>query len=215
MRRARLEARRPRGGAGIGKQWKQRVRWTAVTLAAAAACAAVPAPASADTVFTPFMGRSFASRQDAVKVTTIGASMASTIGGGFGFELDFGRTSEAVGSAAFADNTRVTMLMGNAVVGFPFGRFRPYVVGGLGWLRKEVLSEGAAVRSGGLGLDAGGGLLGFLGGSLGVRLDLRYVRSVTASDLDTLRLPDGFGLADFLIEDLSFWRASAGLAIRF
>ena len=215
MRRARLETRRPRGGAGIGNQWKQRVRWTAVTLAAAAACAAVPAPASADTVFTPFMGRSFASRQDAVKVTTIGASMASTIGGGFGFELDFGRTSEAVGSAAFADNTRVTMLMGNAVVGFPFGRFRPYVVGGLGWLRKEVLSEGAAVRSGGLGLDAGGGLLGFLSGSLGVRLDLRYVRSVTASDLDTLRLPDGFGLADFLIEDLSFWRASAGLAIRF
>lgn len=187
----------------------------AVTTAAAAACAAVPAPADADTVFTPYVGQSFATRQDAEKVTTIGASMASTIGGGFGFEVDFGRTSEAIGSAAFADNTRVTMLMGNAVVGFPFGRFRPYVVGGVGWLRRDVLRDGAAARSGGLGLDAGGGLLGFLSGSLGVRLDLRYVRSVTESDLDTLRLPDGFGLGDFLIEDISFWRASAGLAIRF
>ena len=208
----RLRARGPRGGAGAGKR---RTRRTAAALTVAAACAAVPAPARADTVFTPFLGRSFASRSDEVKVTTIGASMASTVGGGFGFEADFGRTSATVGSAAFADNTRVTMLMGNAVLGFPFGRFRPYVVGGFGWLRKEVLSDGAAVRSGGLGLDAGGGLLGFLSGNFGVRLDLRYVRSVTESDLDTLRLPDGFGLADFLLEDVSFWRASAGLAIRF
>jgi hypothetical protein len=180
-----------------------------------AACAAVPAAAGADTVFTPFMGQSFATREDAVKVTTIGASMASTVGGGFGFELDFGRTSEAVGSDAFADNSRVTMLMGNALLGFPFGRFRPYVVGGLGWLRSEVLSEGATARSGGFGLDAGGGLLGFLSGSIGIRLDLRYVRSLTMSDLEVVRVPAVVSVSDFLIEDVSFWRASAGLAIRF
>ena len=186
-----------------------------IAMAVAAGCAAVPAPARADTVFTPFIGQSFATRDDSVKVTTIGASMASTMGGGFGFELDFGRTSEAVGSAAFVDNSRVTMLMGNAVIGFPFGRFRPYLVGGLGWLRKEILSDGAAARTGGLGLDAGVGLLGFLGGSFGVRVDLRYVRGVTANDLDTFRLPDSLGIADFLVEDISFWRASTGLAIRF
>ena len=166
-------------------------------------------------MFTPFIGQSFATRDEPVKVTTIGASMASTMGGGFGFELDFGRTSEAVGSAAFVDNSRVTMLMGNAVIGFPFGRFRPYLVGGLGWLRKEILSDGAAARTGGLGLDAGVGLLGFVGGSFGVRVDLRYVRGVTANDLETFRLPDSLGIADFLIEDISFWRASTGLAIRF
>ena len=120
-----------------------------------------------------------------------------------------------MGSAAFADNSRVTMLMGNAVLGFPFGRFRPYLVGGLGWLRKEVLSDGVTARNGGLGLDVGGGILGFLGGSVGIRVDLRYVRGVTADDLDTIRLPDSLGLADFLIEDISFWRASTGLAIRF
>ena len=195
----------------VAGQWRRRAAITAI----AAACAAVPDAARADTVFAPFIGQSFATREDAVKVTTIGASMASTISGGFGFELDFGRTSEAVGSDAFVDNSRVTMLMGNALLGFPFGRFRPYVVGGLGWLRQEILSEGASARSGGLGLDAGGGFLGFLGGSVGVRLDLRYVRSVTMSDLDTIRLPEGLGLSDFLIEDVSFWRASAGLAIRF
>ena len=184
-----------------------------VALAMAAVCAA--APARADTVFTPFIGQSFATRDDAVKVTTIGASMASTLGGGFGFELDFGRTSEAQGSAAFADNSRVTMLMGNAVLGFPFGRFRPYLVGGLGWLRKEALSDGAAAHSGGAGLDLGGGILGFLSGNVGIRVDLRYVRSVTEQDLETIRAPDSLGLADFLIEDISFWRASTGLAIRF
>ena len=190
-------------------------RCVAIVVTAAAAWCAVPEPARADTVFTPFIGQSFATRDDAVKVTTIGASMASTVGGGFGFELDFGRTSEAVGSAAFADNSRVTMLMGNALLGFPMGRFRPYAVGGLGWLRKELLSDGATARSGGLGLDAGGGLLGFLSESVGIRFDLRYVRSVTMSDLETLRVPEVLGFSDFLIEDLSFWRASAGLAIRF
>ena len=186
-----------------------------MAMTVAATCAVVPEPARADTVFTPFIGQSFATREDAVKVTTIGASMTSTVGGGFGFELDFGRTSEAVGSDAFADNSRVTMLMGNAVIGFPFGRFRPYVVGGLGWLRKEILSDGATARSGGLGIDAGGGFLGFLSGSVGIRFDLRYVRSVTMSDFDTIRLPAVLDVSDFLIEDLSFWRASAGLAIRF
>ena len=183
-------------------------------MAVAAAGMAAPASARADTVFTPFMGRSFG-KSDRVKVTTIGASLASMIRGGFGFELDFGRTSEAVGSAAFAENSRVTMLMGNMIVGFPYGRFRPYVVGGLGWLRTEVLSAGVAARNGGLGLDAGVGFLGFLSGNVGVRVDLRYVRSVTKDDLETLRLPESFGLADFLTEDLSFWRASAGLALRF
>ena len=183
---------------------------------AAAACAAVPEAAGADTVFAPFMGQSFATRDDAAKVTTIGTSMASTVSGGFGFELDFGRTSEALGSDAFADNSRVTTLMGNALLGFPFGRFRPYVVGGLGWLRSEILSEGVVTaRSGGLGLDAGAGFLGFLSGSVGIRLDLRYVRSLTMSDLETVGLPSGLGVSDFLIEDLSFWRASAGLALRF
>ncbi|MYH27493.1 MAG: outer membrane beta-barrel protein [Acidobacteria bacterium] len=186
-----------------------------IAMAMAAVCAADPAPARADTVFTPFIGQSFATRDDAVKVTTIGASMASTMGGGLGFELDFGRTSEAQGSAAFADNSRVTMLMGNAVLGFPFGRFRPYLVGGLGWLRKEVLGNGATARTGGLGLDLGGGILGFLSGSVGIRVDLRYVRSVTEEDLDTIRAPDSLGFADFLTEDISFWRASTGLAIRF
>ena len=66
-----------------------------------------------------------------------------------------------------------------------------------------------------LGLDAGIGVLGFVSRNIGVRVDLRYVRSVTEGDLDKLRLPDGLGLGDFLIEDLTFWRMSTGLAIRF
>ena len=211
-----LESRQSTGGAGRQARpgWRLLRRATAGA-AVVALGAAAPAPASADTVFTPFIGQSFASQSDAVKTMTIGASMASTIGGGFGFEADFGRTSQTSGGELFADNTRLTMLMGNAMLGFPFGRFRPYAVGGVGWLRKEAVSDGVTARTSGLGLDGGVGLMGFFGGSLGVRVDLRHVRSVTAEDLETLRLPAGFGLADFLLEDLSFWRASVGLAIRF
>lgn len=190
------------------------MRCLAIALAVAAVWAAAPAPASADTVFTPFLGRSFG-EADQVKVATIGASLASTIRGTLGFELDFGRTSEAVGSTTFAENSRVTMLMGNMFISFPLGRFRPYAVGGLGWLRTEVLTAGVSARNGGLGLDGGAGFLGFLSGNVGLRVDLRYVRSVTQGDLESLRLPGNLGLTDFLLDDVSFWRASAGLALRF
>ena len=78
-----------------------------------------------------------------------------------------------------------------------------------------LLSPQVGEEWGGLGLDMGAGFLGFLSDSVGFRLDLRYVRSLTQDDIDRLRLPRRLGLAEFFIEDLSFWRTSVGLALRF
>ena len=172
-----------------------------------------PAVVRAENIVIPFLGRSFG-ESDLVKVTTLGASLAS-MSGGIGFEVDFARTSLAMGSTAFVDNSRVTMIAGNALVGLPFGRFRPYAVGGVGWLRTQLQNRDETVQSSGLGIAGGAGFIGFFGDRVGVRIDLRYVRSVTDSELEgTLRLPTGLGLTDFLLEELSFWRASAGIAFR-
>lgn len=197
---------------------RTRGRWAigsaAIATTVVGALLLCPGVARADTVVIPFVGRSFGS-SDLVKVTTLGVSVASMTAG-IGFEVDFAQTSRAMGSTAFVDNGRVTMLAGNALVGLPFGRFRPYVVGGMGWLRTQVRSRDETVQNGGLGIGGGAGFMGFFSDRLGVRIDLRYVRSLTESDLQAaLRLPDSPPVTDFLLEELSFWRASAGVAIRF
>ena len=172
------------------------------------------APATADTVFVPFAGRS-SGQADPVRVATIGASLMSLGVGSLGFEVDYGRTSESPGGATFAPSSRVTTIMGNLLIGVPFGRFRPYVTGGFGWIQTAIQQGGASAKSGGLGIDGGFGLLGFVSGNVGVRVDLRHVRGVTASDLDTLRLPDSARLDQFVSGQVGFWRTSVGLGLRF
>jgi hypothetical protein len=48
-------------------------------------------------------------------------------------------------------------------------------------------------------------LIGFVGEHIGARVDLRYVRTVTVSDT----------LFKFNFAQLNFWRASAGVALKF
>ena len=65
-----------------------------------------------------------------------------------GFEMDFGYTPEFFESdnndIDFIDDSNVTTLMANLVIGAPIGgsgaQVRPYVVGGLGLLRTSVTS---------------------------------------------------------------------------
>ena len=161
--------------------------------------------AVADGIITPFAGVSFGGDQTE-QVTTWGLSLAAMAGGVFGFELDFGRTGHATTDSVFTADSRVTTLTGNVIVGVPLGAIRPYVVGGLGWVRTEL--DGAtpmAVQDDGLGVDVGGGLMGFFGDHVGVRVDLRYFRAVSA----------GSSFLDFDFERLDFIRFTGGLALRF
>lgn len=178
-----------------------RVRWAAVLLLVGLA----PAPAVADTVFTPFLGTSFADDRTK-RVATTGASLAS-LGGLFGFEVDFSRTSGPLAVHGFGGEGLVTQLSGNMVAGLSFRAVRPYVLGGAGWMRMDVGATQAdpGERREGLVVVAGGGLLGFLTDHVGARFDMRYLRQ--ASVATTFRTLD--------LAPTGFWRATVGLALRF
>jgi hypothetical protein len=107
----------------------------------------------------------------------------------------------------------VTTLMGNIVVAAPRHlteyTLRPYLVGGLGLMRVDVLDDFDVlpIADSFLAYDIGGGAIGFVTNRVGVCWDVRRFRNVVRSgqtrgvSVDT--------------ERLSYWRASMALAIRY
>ena len=75
------------------------------------------------------------------------------------------------------------------------------------WVRTETWFKEveAGKKIDGLAVAVGGGLIGFIGEHIGAHVDLRYVRMMTVSDT----------LFKFNFTQLNFWRASAGVALRF
>jgi hypothetical protein len=108
-------------------------------------------------------------------------------------------------------SSSVTMLTGNVVLTMPRRmtqyRLRPYFVGGGGVVRANIVNEvdTLSIQTSLRVLDFGGGATGFLTDRVGVNWDVRYFRSVGGKE--------GTGLA-FGKEQLSFWRATMGVAIR-
>lgn len=191
-----------RGQRGRGTRAAGRVA-AAVVVGTVFVC---PARAFADTVFTPFVGRSYG-ESDTVRPTTLGASISSMAGGLIGFETDFARIADVpVDGSVFAGNTRVTTVLGSVVLSLPGGRVRPYFVAGGGWLRLEA---GEAATDG-IAIGAGGGLMGFISEHVGVRVDARYVLGSTLDDDFDFR-----EITKLEFDDLRFWRTSVGLALRF
>ncbi len=158
----------------------------------------------ADSVFTSFVGTSYGEK-DTDKVTTLGASLAAMAGGVFGFEIDFSRTAKAPSNSVFVENSRATTAMGNLVIGIPVKGVRPYVVGGMGWMKTEVSTASLLKKTDGLAVAVGGGVMGFFSDHVGARFDLRYTRAATI----------GESIRDVVFEAPAFWRASWGLALRF
>ena len=184
--------------AGLGGRWSIPMLVLVVALLA-------PATVQADGIFTAFGGASFGGDQSE-RVTTWGLSVAGMAGGVFGFELDFGQTAKAETDAVFVIDGRTTTLTGNLIVGVPLGPVRPYAVGGLGWVRTDVgAADGSTGRDDGLAVDFGGGLMGFLGDRVGVRIDLRYFRAISAGD----------DFLDFEFKNLNFVRFTGGLILHF
>jgi len=168
-----------------------------------------PVGLAADSIFTPFIGSAY-SEHDAEghpteKVTTLGASLAAMAGGVFGFEIDFARTAKAPINTVFVENSRTTTAMGNLIIGIPVKGVRPYVVGGMGWMKTEVSTVALSKKTDGLGVAVGGGVMGFFSDHAGARFDLRYTRAVSI----------GESIRDVVFEAPAFWRASLGLALRF
>ena len=185
--------------------------------------AAVPAKASADWLFTPFIGMNFGGGfnddfgdfvDEFENRGTYGASLAWVGGGALGFELDFGFSpnffENTTGDADFDyGENNVTTLMANLVLGAPGGSIRPYASGGAGIIRSRI--DGADdffdVSSSDWGFNLGAGLTGFFTDNVGVRGDVRYFRSLADDEPD-----DDL---DVSLGSFKFWRGTVGLTFRF
>lgn len=164
--------------------------------------------ASAETVLTPFAGVAFGGATDSSQ-GTYGGSLAF-FGRVTGFEAEFGITPNFFGDAPpgqFFTKNDVVTVMGSLLVVIPRGPVRAYgaVGGGLLKTRLEDGDQLFDVNSSDFGINVGGGLIAYLGQTVGLRADLRYFRSLT--DVDTGGGPH-LGTVDF-------WRAVGGISLRF
>lgn len=190
---------------------------------------ATPARASADWLFTPFVGGVFGGKanfgdfnnfdDEFERRVTFGGSLGWMGNGIIGAEVDFGYTpnffqnTQGSGDFAFGDSN-VTTLMGNLILGAPIGGqtgpgIRPYASGGLGLIRTQVdgFEFFDSLDTNDLGFNVGAGIHGFFSDNVGIRGDVRYFRSLQDNEPD-----DEFDLA---VSEFSFWRATVGVTFRF
>lgn len=193
------------------------------------ALTAAPAKVAADWLFTPYVGMNWSPQvrfTDALgdldtefeRRANFGASLAWMGAGAAGFELDFGYTPnffeyERGEDVRFGDSN-VATAMANLVLGAPIGGqrgvgLRPYVAGGVGIIRSQIRDPGDLfdVSSSDLGFNVGGGVTAFMGDTFGLRGDVRYFRGLRDNQPE--------GPFDFTMSDLSFWRGTLGVTLRF
>jgi opacity protein-like surface antigen len=190
--------------------------------------AGLSTPASADWLFTPYLGVTFGGaagfgdvgdfEDNLERKVTYGGS-ATWMGAGIvGFEIDLGTTpnffENTSGSRDFDwGDSNVTTLMGNLIVGAPIGGqtgigVRPYATAGIGLLRTRVSSTGLLddLNRNELGFNAGAGAHVFFNDNVGLRGDVRYFRGLQESD------NGGF---DLDLQNFDFWRGTIGVTFRF
>lgn len=188
----------------------------ALIVTGAMALVFAPMQARADGFVSPWIGTSFGAGSNIDNGRTTFGVTAGAMGAGIvGGEVDFGYNPSFFGTKNdFGDNT-VIDLMGNLIVGVPIGGthgagIRPYVTGGLGLIRSQI--DGGTffdVKSSNnmFGWNAGAGVMGYFAQHVGLRGDVRYMRSF--EDTNT-----GITTIDLNGNQLKFWRASIGVVLR-
>jgi hypothetical protein len=185
--------------------------------------AAAPVPAYADWFVTPFVGVKFGGStsifdldQAASQTTfTFGGSVSRVGAGIFGVEVEgayvpgyFERESAAL---PLVVSSYVVDLSGNAIFALPpnltGGGLRPYFTTGLGLMHAEGvdLFSFLRIRRTLPAITLGAGATGLVTNRVGVRFDLRYLRSLARDD-------------EFQIQvghQLSYWRGTIGVAIKY
>lgn len=179
-------------------------------VAALVVCSA--SPARAEAFISPFIGfnvggdsancATFRNCED--KRTNFGLSIG-TRRGIFGFEGDVAYAPSFFGKSADGDNAVLT-LMGSMMVVIPAGPVQPYGVLGVGLIRPHAKLDATSLTldKSALGYDIGGGVNIFIGHGIGVRGDMRRMK--TLKDVT---------LGRFSSDTLEFWRGSAGVIFRF
>ena len=192
---------------------------------AALLLALVPNLASAQPVLIqPFAGISFGGETNILDLDeatelrklTWGATVSVIGRGVFGVEGDFAFTPgffERDTEAELVTDSAVTTLMGNVVLTLPLSvtgqSLRPYFSGGAGLIRTRIedLADIFSSERNLVGINLGGGLIGFLSERWGVRWDVRYFKSVSE--------PGDTGDVLFGSANLSFWRANMALVLKY
>jgi opacity protein-like surface antigen len=177
-----------------------------------------PAAAQADWLFTPSLGRTFGGDTFGEGHLTYGGAVAWVDEESFGWEAEFSYSPEFFDNESFESERSgsVVAFMGNALIGAPMGpegRFRPYVTGGIGLMQMRVVSDFGAFESltSEFGFNVGAGAFGLIGSRVGLRGDLRYLRSFQNQNPSWTR-----GVApDIAPGSFDFWRASVGLTLLF
>lgn len=186
-------------------------------IGAALVVALAPASAQADWLFTPSIGTTFGADTNGREHFTFGTSLGWMGGGAFGWEADLAWTPEFFegndDDFDFDGGSNVVTAMGNVIIGVPIGGqrdggFRPYLTAGIGMLQAEARSNDDLFRvdNSEFGFNAGVGALGFFSDHIGLRADLRYLRSFADPEEDNE--------FDLDIGNFDYWRATGGLTFR-
>lgn len=193
------------------------------TMVLAWALLTVPAPAFADLFLAPYAGVKFGGGTSIVDLelaagktkTTVGVSAFLLSENIIGYEVVFGYIPLYFTSDPPLPLTKpgsyVIDLMGNVIVSAPpdftRGGLRPYMVGGVGMIHAETLDllDIFQVRRTVPAFDVGVGAIGLLTNNVGVRFDLRYLRSFTNDD----------GSLATVGRRISYSRGTIGLVLRF
>lgn len=198
----------------------RRVRTALLTLLLLAA--ATPALAQ-DLLLIPYLGFTFGGgsalfadleRGGSESASAVGVSVGLLGQGIVGVEADLGYVPgffERGEAQIQSSGSFVTNLTGAVIVTLPLSitreSLRPYVVGGGGvmWAEARDVLTAFPIKSTMPALVMGGGAIGFLSNTVGVRFDLRYLRSVGAGD-DVIA---GTGAR------VRFWKGSVGLVLKY
>ena len=195
-------------------------RLLTAAVASAALLALLPAAAAADIFVSPFLGvkfkgatneLAFGNGADNVKLS-LGLSGIVLADKGVGIETEFGYNPRFFDGGELGTRSGVTTLFGNVVAALPLNvtreSLRPYAIGGLGWIHASAndLIGFGRFSNDFLGLAVGGGAIGFVTATTGLRFDLRYMKAISSGDISSL--PDQ-GSAR-----ISFWRATVGVVFR-
>ena len=175
-------------------------------------------------LFIPFIGAKFAGHTNIVDPaspqepagatkSTFGLSTALLGDGLLGVEGDFEHTAHFFerGKGGLISQSNVTTLTGNVIFAVPRGitqeSLRPYVVAGVGLLHAHIQTQANVFNTNSnlLGLDVGGGVIGLVSPRAGARFELRHFKNLTEDD----------AAVTFGSTRLSFWRATAGLVLRY
>ncbi len=191
--------------------------------ALALAILACASPARADWLLTPFFATTFGGTNNLVTLDPGSGNKKLTFGASFGFLTDgiVGIEASAAHTPHFfessvlslATGSGVSTVDGSVIVAVPQAitgySLRPYLISGVGMMhitRQDPLEIGT-FDSNLLALNIGGGAIGMLSNTSGVRFEVRQFRNLKPDDSNTTTSGRS--------TRISFWRASIGVVVRF